>query len=265
METRFNFIFITQDDPFYIRCFFTEFFSIYPDLREIKAVVIQSPMGKNSIWALAKQLYTFYGLIDFFRMGLRYAGMKTLSGLSRFYGKSEWFGLKQLCGVHKIEILHQNDIHNVEFLAKLREKDPDLIISVAAPTIFHKELIDLPRLGCINIHHAPLPRYRGMMPNFWQLYNGEKEVGITIHKINPKVDQGEIILQRQVPIKPGESLDALIKRTKQLGAHLMVEAIEMVRNGRVKLKENRPEEGSYFSFPKREDVRKFRAMGYRLL
>jgi methionyl-tRNA formyltransferase len=126
-------------------------------------------------------------------------------------------------------------------------------------------LIDLPRLGCINIHHAPLPRYRGMMPNFWQLYHGEKSVGITIHKINPKIDEGEIILQKQVPIKAGESLDELIRRTKQLGAHFMVEAIEMVRNGRVKFKENRPEEGSYFSFPTREDVKKFRAMGHRLL
>jgi methionyl-tRNA formyltransferase len=104
-----------------------------------------------------------------------------------------------------------------------------------------------------------------MMPNFWQLYHGEKSVGITIHKINPKIDEGEIILQKQVPIKAGESLDELIRRTKQLGAHFMVEAIEMVRNGRVKFKENRPEEGSYFSFPTREDVKKIRAMGHRLL
>lgn len=261
----FNIVFITQDDPFYVRCFFEEFFKIYPYPQEIKTVAIQSSMGKKSTWTLAKQMYTFYGLIDFFRMSLRYAGVKTLSGLSRFYRKSDWLGLKQLCKVHNIEVLHQNDIHESEFLAELRSRDLDLIISVAAPTIFHKELIDLPRLGCINIHHAPLPRYRGMMPNFWQLYNGEKEVGITIHKINPKVDQGEIILQGQVPIKPGESLDALIKRTKQLGAHFMIEAIEIVRNGRIKFKENRPEEGSYFSFPTREDVRMFRTKGYRLL
>jgi methionyl-tRNA formyltransferase len=261
----FNIVFITQDDPFYVRCFFEEFFKIYPYPKEIKTVVIQSSMGKKSTWALVKQMYTFYGLIDFFRMGLRYAGWKTLSRLNRFYEKSEWFDLKQLCETRNIEVLRQKDILESEFLAELRSRNLDLIISVAAPTIFHKELIDLPRLGCINIHHAPLPRYRGMMPNFWQLYNGEKEVGITIHKINPKVDQGEIILQRQVPIKPGESLDALIKRTKQLGAHFMVEAIEMVRKGRVQFKENRPEEGSYFSFPTREDVRKFRAMGYKLL
>jgi methionyl-tRNA formyltransferase len=185
--------------------------------------------------------------------------------LSHVYPKSEWLDLRQLCRAQNIEVLYQNGLHQPEFLDKLRRQNLDLIISVAAPTIFKQELIDIPRLGCINIHHAPLPRYRGMMPNFWQLYHGEKTVGITIHKINSKIDEGEIILQRQVLINPIESLDALIKRTKRLGAHYMVEAIKMIRNGRVRYKKNRPEEGSYFSFPKREDVRKFRGMGYRLL
>jgi len=265
MKKRFSFIFITQDDPFYIRVFFREFFSIYPGLREIKTVVIQNLMGNGSTWALVKQMYGFYGLIDFSRMGLRYAGVKTVGRLGRFYKKSEWLGLRQLCRFHNIEVLDQNDIHETEFLAELRRRDLDLIISVAAPTVFRKELINLPRLGCINIHHAPLPKYRGMMPNFWQLYHGEKTVGITIHRINAKIDEGEIILQKQVPLKAGESLDEVIRRTKQLGAHFMAEAIEMVRNGGVKFKENRPEEGSYFSFPTREDVKNFREMGHRLL
>ena len=104
-----------------------------------------------------------------------------------------------------------------------------------------------------------------MMPNFWQLYHGEKTVGITVHKINPKIDEGEIIIQKQVPVNQGESLDALIMRTKRLGAHYMLEAIEMMRDGRIQYRENRPEEGFYFSFPTREDVRRFRAMGHRLL
>jgi methionyl-tRNA formyltransferase len=232
---------------------------------EIQAVVIQKPMGKRSTWTLVKQMYAFYGLADFFKMGLRYLKMKSLNKLSHIYPKSEWFDLKQLCQARNIRVLYQNGLHQPEFLDKLRNLNLDLIMSVAAPTIFRQELINLPRLGCINIHHAPLPRYRGMMPNFWQLYHGEKTAGITIHKINSKIDGGEIILQRQVLINPGESLDALIKRTKRLGAHYMVEAIEMARNGKVQYKENRPEKGSYFSFPKSKDVKEFRKRGYRLV
>ena len=265
MKSDFRFIFITQDDPFYVRCFFEEFFRIYPDSKDVQAVLIQSPMGKKSTWSLIKQMYAFYGLIDFFKMGFRYFKTKSLSKLTYVYPKSEWADLKRLCQAQNVNLLYQNSLHQPEFLDKLRRQNLDLIISVAAPTIFKQELIDIPRLGCLNIHHAPLPRYRGMMPNFWQLYHGEKTVGITIHKINSKIDEGEIILQRQVLVNPSESLDTLIKRTKRLGAHYMVEAIKMIRNGKARYKKNRPEEGSYFSFPKREDVRKFRGMGYRLL
>lgn len=265
MTAPFRFLFITQNDPFYVRCFFEEFLKIYPNPKEIQAVVIQKPMGKKSTWGLVSQMLSFYGWKDFIKMVARYLRTKGLNQISYIYPKYEWFDLKHLCRVKNIRVLYQNDLHQSEFLDRLRHQDLDLIISVAAPSIFKQELIDIPKWGCINIHHAPLPKYRGMMPNFWQLYHGEKTVGITIHRINPRVDEGEILLQRQVLINPTESLDALIKRTKRLGAHYMVEAIHMVRGGKVRYKKNRPEEGSYFSFPKREDVRKFRGMGYRLL
>jgi methionyl-tRNA formyltransferase len=265
MKTNFQFMFVTQDDPFYVRCFFDEFFKVYPDLREIESVVIQRPMGKKTTGALIRQMVEFYGPLDFLRMGDRYARGMVLSQLSRMFPKEEWFDLKRLCMAKKIEVRYQDGIHQPEFLEQLRQNKIDLIVSVAAPTIFKKELFELPRLGCINIHHAPLPRYRGMMPNFWQLYHGEETVGITIHKINHQIDEGEIILQKQIPINPGESLDTLIRRTKRLGAQCMVEAIDMLKKNKVHYKENKPGEGSYFSFPTRRDVQRFRAMGNRLL
>jgi methionyl-tRNA formyltransferase len=265
VSREFKFIFITQDDPFYVRCFFDEFFRLYPDLREIKGVVIQRPMGKRSAGALARQMLHFYGPVDFLRVGARYAKVKVLRRVGAFNHTREWLDLSGVCSSYRLTVVTQDKLHQPEFLDLLRGLDLDLIVSVAAPSIFKPALIDVPRLGCINIHHAPLPRYRGMMPNFWQLYHREKAVGITIHRINPKIDEGEIILQKQVPVEPGESLDALIRRTKRLGAHYMVEAIDLVKTGKVEWKENRPEDGSYFSFPTKEDMRRFRAMGHRLL
>lgn len=258
-------IFITQDDPFYVRCFFGEFFRIYPFPEEIAAVVIQRPMGKKSTARLIRQMYGFYGWEDFGRMGLRYVWAKNLNFMGKLFSRREWLNLGGLCRAHGIGVLYTNDLHHPEFLKEIRERGIDLIVSVAAPTIFRRELINLPPLGCINIHHAPLPRYKGMMPNFWQLYHGEKTVGITIHRINPRIDEGEIILQKEAAVIPGESLDVLIKRTKRLGAHCMAEAIEMVRGGGVKPLENHVDQGSYFSFPTRQDVRKFRQMGHKLL
>jgi len=120
-------------------------------------------------------------------------------------------------------------------------------------------------MGCINIHNAPLPKYRGMLPNFWQMYHDERAIGITIHEINPKIDEGRIILQKHVAIRPNETLDSLIKRTKRIGAHFMIEAINMIKAGSVTYLENDPEKGSYFSFPTREDVKEFKRRGKRIM
>ena len=258
-------LFITQDDPFYVRLFFEEFFKNYPSLDEIAGVVIAHAMGKKSYAKLARQMYDFYGPANFTRMGTKYALRKVLAHLPSVFRKNGGFNLAQLCNHYGIPVIYESKINSADFLKSVKTMNVDLIISVAAPVIFKKDIIQLPKYGCINIHHAPLPKYRGMMPNFWQMYHNEKSVGMTVHEINPKIDDGRIILQREVDIESGETLDALIKRTKRIGAHLMIEAIEMIRSGTVKYIENRAEEGSYFSFPTREDVKEFRRRGKRIL
>ena len=104
-----------------------------------------------------------------------------------------------------------------------------------------------------------------MLPNFWQMFHGEKSVGTTIHRINAGIDDGDIVLQTQTPIKPAESLDQLIRRTKALGAKLMTEALQQFRTGSVNSLPNRKEEATYFTFPTHRDVQEFRKKGYRLL
>ncbi len=258
-------LFITQDDPFYVRLFFEEFFKHYKSLHEIAAVVIAHAMGKKSYAKLARQMYDFYGPVNFTRMGTKYAFRKVLAHLPNAFRKNGGFNLAQLCNHYGIPVIYESKINSADFLETVKNMNIDLIISVAAPVIFKKDIIQLPKYGCINIHHAPLPKYRGMMPNFWQMYHNEKSVGMTIHEINPKIDDGRIILQREVDIEQGETLHALIKRTKRIGAHLMIEAIEMIRMGKVKYLENKESEGSYFSFPTAEDVREFKRRGKRLI
>jgi methionyl-tRNA formyltransferase len=97
------------------------------------------------------------------------------------------------------------------------------------------------------------------------MYHNEKNIGITIHEINPGIDEGRIILQKEVDIHLSETLDSLIKRTKRIGAHFMHEAIAMIKSGNVQYIKNVGTEGSYFSFPTREDVKEFRARGKRIL
>lgn len=262
---RFSFVFITQEDPFYVRLFFEEFLAQYPRRPEIAGVVIAPTMGKRSLWRLVRQMYNFYGVRDFTIMGARYLWYKIAALLRRFGWTNRFYSIAQVCAHYDVPVFATPDVNSDRFLAQLRDLGPDLIVSVAAPQVFKPSLIGLPSLGCINIHNSPLPRYRGMLPNFWQMYHGEKSVGTTIHRINAALDDGAILLQSETAILPGETLDSLIRRTKRSGAHLMRQAIEGLRAGTAVEIENTREAATYFTFPTQADVREFRRRGYRLV
>jgi methionyl-tRNA formyltransferase len=261
----FKIVFITQEDPFYVRLFFEEFFKHYKPLEDVVGVVIAPAMGKKTLKGLIKQMVDFYGPWDFTRMGFKYTIYKTLDKISQIIPFKRFFSIEQICRNYNIPMMKCRNINSELFLERLRQIDPDLVISVAAPQIFKEKLIGIPRKGCINIHNSRLPKYRGMLPNFWQMYHGEKAVGTTIHRINVGIDDGEILLQKETDILNRESLDSLICRTKKFGARLMVEAIEGVKNNSLNLSPNISSEASYFTFPTKKDVFKFRKKGFRLL
>ena len=260
-----NIVIMTQDDPFYVRLFFEEFFATYPAVREIKAVVVAPAMGKKSFKKLVLQMYQFYGPVDFVRVGIKYVLYKLASRAPGWLLAGRSFSIAQLCRRHDIPVLASRDLNAKPFLDELAAMAPELIVSVAAPQIFKEPLIRLPRRGCINIHNSKLPKYRGMMPNFWQMLHGEKSVGITVHRIDPVIDNGAILGQWEVPLEPGDTLDAVIRRTKTLGARLMIEVIQAIEAGTERAQPNPAELSSYYSFPTPADVREFRRRGHRLL
>jgi len=257
-------LFITQEDPFYIKIFFEKFLENFKDKEEIKGVVICRTMGK-SFKKLITQMYNFYGPLDFVRMGFRYVRNKILANCLGMTKYKKFYDLKQVLKFYNIPVIRCSNINNGDFISSLRNMEIDLIISVAAPQIFKEQILSLPKLGCINIHNAKLPSYRGMLPNFWNMYNDEKYSAITIHTMDNKIDQGKIILQKEFEIEPGESLDSLIKRTKAIGALYMIDAIEKLRKGWIEFQAVPDVPPSYYSFPSREDVRVFRKKGKRLL
>jgi len=258
-------LFITQEDPFYVRLFFEEFLANYPHRDEIAGVVIAPTMGNKGLFNLVRQMYAFYGPVDFVRMGLRFVYYKLMNRLTRVWRTRRFYSIRQVCEHYRVPVLETTNINDATFLTSIGSMGVDLIISVAAPQIFRDALLSVPKQGCINIHNAKLPKYRGMLPNFWQMYYGEKAVGTTIHRINAKLDDGDILLQRESPIETGETLEALIRRTKRFGARLMIEAVQDIREGRIQPLANNAAEATYFSFPTKAQVREFKAMGYRLI
>ena len=263
--TQFRFAFITQDDPFYVRIFFEDFIRDCETRSEIQAVVIAPAMGKKSFVGLLRQMYNFYGALDFLRVGIRYVWYRVASRLPPALRRGRFFSIEQVCKHYGVPVMYARNINDPDFVASLASWNLDLIISVAAPQVFRAGLIALPRLGCVNIHNSKLPKYRGMLPNFWQMLHGEKAVGTTIHRINSGIDDGDILLQTETPIEHNESLDSLIRRTKRASARLMLDVLRQLRSGSVHPVPNRKEDATYFSFPTHSDVKAFRRQGFRLL
>jgi methionyl-tRNA formyltransferase len=257
-------VFITQEDPFYVRLFFEELFRHWGDTAEIGSVVIAPAMGHRSLLSLARQMYGLYGPLGFLRLGLRLLRYRIAARLAPLIGARRSYSVAQECRRHGILVHEADDLNAPAFIDWLRGKHPDLVVSVAAPQIFRSALLKVPRLGCVNIHNSLLPRYRGMLPNFWQLYHGEKVVGATVHEVNESLDDGDILLQHRVEVIPGESLESLITRTKRKGAYLMIEAIRGLFSGSLQRTPNDSRLATRFTFPTRQDAREFRRRGGRL-
>ncbi len=253
--TRLRTVIITGEDPFYINRFFRELLQQVPNHPvELLGIVNLKPFNAPSKFALARRMLRFYGPVDFLRMTWRYL-------LSKIRGAN----LARLAARSGVPMLKTRNINSKSFLARLRGMNPDVVVSVSAPQIFRKRLLSTPRLGCWNLHGGKLPRYRGMMPSFWTLLSGEREGAITVHKMNPRLDDGDILHQYVYPIQPGESLDHLIVRTKVLGARVLLDALDKLASGDFRLQPNDAAQATYFSFPTPKEVRAFRKKGLKLL
>jgi methionyl-tRNA formyltransferase len=116
----------------------------------------------------------------------------------------------------------------VEFLSTYR---PDAIVVVAYGHILPKWLIDLPRLGCINLHASLLPKYRGAAPIQWALIRGESLTGVTTMRIDEGLDTGDILLKKEEIIGDADTTETLSDRLSRSGAELMVETLQRLGQG----------------------------------
>jgi methionyl-tRNA formyltransferase len=245
---------ITEEDPIYVIEFFRVFFSEYPTTElELCGITIEQPFHE-SIGRTFRRMLRFYGVRDAMRQGLWFIS-------ARVRGDS----INALAVSAGVPVLPTRSINDPEFIKQLRAKAPDVIVSVAAPEIFRPELLNVPRLGCINVHSGRLPNYRGMMPTFWQMLHAEQAVTITVHKMAHKLDAGDVLATQSFPLKKSDSLDRVIKATKREGARLLIRALRDIRNGNAQPIPLDMAGAGYFSFPKPSDVREFRRRGHRLL
>lgn len=139
--------------------------------------------------------------------------------------------VKVLALEHNIPVYQPNSVKTSEALEILKEICPDVIVVVAYGKILPKELLELPKYGCVNGHASILPKYRGSAPIQWCIINGETETGVTTMLMDEGVDTGDILEVAKIKIGENETAEELFERLSVLSAELMVTTLEKLDKG----------------------------------
>ncbi|MDP8230844.1 MAG: methionyl-tRNA formyltransferase [Candidatus Gorgyraea atricola] len=125
----------------------------------------------------------------------------------------------------KIKTFQSEDVNSKESIEYLKGLGADLFIVVSFGQILSRELLDVPKLYALNVHASLLPKYRGAAPINWAIANAEKETGITIIKMNEKMDEGDIVLKEAVSINKDEDATQLSKKLSKKGAEVLLKCL----------------------------------------
>lgn len=250
----FKIVLITQNDPFYLGKSIKHLIQNLPESTRIVGCVLLevSPFGgKESFRRKILKTWQIFGSRFFLNYGFEYV-------LAKFKPSQKIRYILRREGIPIIKL--QRSINNQDSLALINNYKPDLLVSIAGNQIFRRPLIELAPKGCINLHTSLLPKYRGLMPTFWVLKNGEEETGVSVFFVDEGIDSGPIIVQKKVKITR-RSQKELIKETKRLGMEAICEAVAEIKSGELTLMDNPDNKKTYYSFPKRQDVKEFLANG----
>ncbi|MFC8195123.1 methionyl-tRNA formyltransferase [Streptomyces sp. NPDC060006] len=156
---------------------------------------------------------------------------------------------------HGVPVLLRNRPDDPELLAALKDAAPDLIVANNWRTVLPPEVFALPPHGTLNIHDSLLPAYAGFSPLIWALINGEREVGVTAHRMNAELDAGDVLLQRAVPVGAADTVTDLFHRTVDLIAPVVNESLDLIASGRAQWIPQDRERASFFHKRSLEDSR----------
>ena len=247
-------VIITQNEPFYLAKNLERLINNLPGHSKIVACVVNevSPFGKKETFLeKIKKTYNVFGFRFFIHYGFKFLKSKIDSSKK----------------VHKVlsnnnipVICLSKNINHKDSVDLIKEYQPDLLVSILGNQIFKKQIFDLAPKGCLNLHTALLPKYRGLMPTFWVLKNEEKYTGVSVFFVDEGIDSGPILIQEKVKIGK-MTQEELIKQTKKIGMDCIIKAVNLIQANNIKLIENSSKEKSYYSFPTKSDVKIFKSKG----
>lgn len=248
-------VIITQDEPFYLARNLDYLFANFPNHSEVVGCVVlsASPYGqRKSFLQKANETRKIFGNKFFIYYSIKFI-------LSKMSSKNR---VDKVLKKYNISPIYLNKgINHISSLKQIGAFKPDLTVSILGNEIFKKNLINLAPKGCLNLHTALLPKYRGLMPTFWVLKNNEKETGVSVFYVDEGIDSGDIIVQKRFKIPEGFTQAQLIKTTKRIGMDAIIESIDLIHENKVQIIENDDAKASYFSMPTKTDVKEFIKLG----
>ncbi len=142
---------------------------------------------------------------------------------------------------------------DTETLTYLKQINADVFVVVAYGQILSQEILDMPRLGCVNVHGSLLPKYRGAAPIQWSLYHGDPETGITTMQMNAGMDTGPMLLKAYTPVRLLDNAHQVAQSLAAVGAKLLLETLQQMEQGKIQPIPQDDSQATYAPLIKKED------------
>ena len=249
---------VTQSDPFFTGRFFETFL---PECKALGLETMEIALLRNfneSRPALAARMWKLYGTVDMIRLLGRYAYARL----------EERFGIPRsveaVAAKHAVPTRALATINDPDYLRTLSLRGVDVLLSVAAPEIFRSTALTSAPL-VLNVHCGKLPQYRGMMPTFWALHRGEREITITVHTMGAQIDRGDVLAEYPVFVGAEDTAFDLAVRAKEVAGRAVARLLSRLQSEPVPARPMNSAQQRYFRFPTRQHARELRAAGRRML
>jgi methionyl-tRNA formyltransferase len=161
--------------------------------------------------------------------------------------------IKLLAQELNLPVIQPEKLRQPEAMVQLRTWNPDLIIVAAFGQILRKDVLDLPRFGCINVHASLLPRWRGAAPINAAILHGDEETGVTIMKMDVGLDTGPILSQRSIRLTRDDTAGSVFEKLSHLGADLLIETLPDYLAGKIQPIPQPEESATYAPMLKKEE------------
>lgn len=254
----------TAEEPIYLPRYVEPILATHGDV--VERAVLAGPKRplREQVW----RQYATYGPRASARMAARYARGRLLDALPARLQRSltgRCHSVGTACEAHGVDPLAVDDLTDEGVLDRVREVDPDVLLSVVCGQRVPRSILGIPEWA-INVHGSLLPDYRGRATAFWPLYHSEERSGVTAHLMTPELDAGPIVERRSFPLDGEDTVDDVMGRIVETGSTLAVDLLDALRAGERPATEPNPTTAEdYYTLPTAAERRAFRRRGGRFL